>query len=311
MDTTTTLSDELVQYLKEKFLERSVANNIFAEGSKVENLPKNKGKTFTWTKREPYAISVTPLTEGQNPSASASSDDQYTATLEEYGIYVPVSSKLYNTTIDKKVSETTDTISQNADETLDTLVRDALFAGATVKFANNRASLNAVTAADVLTYIDTQRVVRMLKKANAPKFSDGYYIGKVGPDTSFNLMQDPAWVNAHTYKDGKELYKGELGRLGKVRYLECSSNQKSETNTASTPVQVYSNFFHGAEALGTVNLGDAKHPNRELIIKGFKSNNEDTSNPLNMFGTVGWKAFAASKVLDPNWVINLKTGATA
>ena len=128
-------------------------------------------------------------------------------------------------------------------------------------------------------------------------------LGKVGPDTAYDVMSDSVWINAHTYKDGGELYKGEIGKLHRVRFFECSSNQKSEAST----VTVFSNFFHGQEAFGRVKLDGE---NFGLKIK--QSDKTDTSNPLDMFMTVGWKADGyAVKTLNANWLVNIKTAASA
>ncbi len=194
-------------------------------------------------------------------------------------------------------------MAQNASETHDTLVRNELFSGATTQFAAARTALTAVTSADLLTVAEVRKAVRTLKKANALTYSDGYFLGKIGPDTSFDLMNDNVWVNAHTYKDGGELYKGEVGKLHRVRFLEASSNQKSEAST----VTVYSNFFHGQEAIGTVDLSGGD--NLKLIIKN--SDKGDTSNPLNMFLTIGWKSVFATKTLNADWIVNCKSAASA
>ena len=117
-----------------------------------------------------------------------------------------------------------------------------------------------------------------------------------------NVTGDTAWIDAQKYTGRAELYKGELGRLHKVRFIEASSNQKEEASTTT----VYSNFIHGQEAFGVVDLAGSGL--KKIIIK--QSDKGDTSNPLNQFMTIGWKAEAfASAILDPKWIINVKTGA--
>ena len=37
----------------------------------------------------------------------------------------------------------------------------------------------------------------------------------------------------------------------------------------------------------------------------------DTSNPLNLYSTVGWVAYFVAKMLNTNWVVVIKTGVTA
>lgn len=302
-EVTTGLTGEMMTFLERQFLERSQQLNIHGEGAKEVSHPANNGATVKFNRYSPLSTATTALTEGANPSENNITASTVSATLAEYGNFDKISSLLNNTSIDRAAKEKTEVIAQNASETIDTLDRNELFSGATIQYAAARSALTAVASTDVLTVAEVRKAVRTLKKNNAPVYTDGFYLGKIGPDTSFDLMNDTVWVNAHTYKDGDNLYKGEIGKLHRVRFLECSSNQKSESST----VTVFSNFFHGQEAFGRVKLnGDNFH----LIIKN--SDNSDTSNPLNMFMTVGWKADGyAVKTLNANWLVNVKSAASA
>lgn len=300
--TTTTLSGEMLQYLEKTFLERSEAATIHAEGAKKKTLGKNMGATVTFTKRTPFAPATTALTEGENPNSVGITSNKVVATLKGYGNWTKISSLLYNTSIDRQAKETVEMMAQNAGETIDALVRNVLHAGATVQFANSKSVLTGITNDDILTVKEVKKAVRTLKKNNAPVYGDGFYLGKVGPDTSYNLMDDPAWIDTVKYTGKPELYKGEIGKVHKVRFIEATSNQKTESSTQT----VYSNFIHGQEAFGVVDLSGEGL--KKLIIK--TSDKGDTSNPLNQFMTFGWKAEAfAAAVLDPKWIINIKTGA--
>ncbi len=301
-NTTSTLSNEMMTFLINDFLTRSEALTIHSEGAKKRTHSQNSGKTMTWNRYTPLAAATAALTEATNPTESNIASATVSATVAEYGNFDKISSLLYGTSIDRAAKEKVEVLAQNASETLDTLVRNELFTGATTQFAAARTALTAVTSADVLTVAEIRKAVRTLKKNNAITYGDGYFLGKVGPDTSFDLMGDTTWVNAHSYKDGGELYKGELGKLHRVRFLECSSNQKSEAST----VTVYSNFIHGQEAIGTVDLAGG---NKKLIIK--ESDKSDTSNALNMFMTIGWKATFATKTLNSSWIVNIKSAASA
>lgn len=301
-NTTATLSAEMIQYLEKTFLERSEARTIHAEGAKKKTLEKNSGTTVTFTKRSPFAPATTPLVEGENPQDDEIKSNKVTATLKGYGKWTKVSSMLYNTSIDREMKETIEMMGQNSGETIDALVRNVLHQGATVQFANGKSALTGITDDDVLTVTEVRKAVRTLKKNNAMVYPDGYFLGKVGPDTAYNITGDTAWVDAQKYTGRPELYKGELGRLHKVRFIEASSNQMEESSTKT----VYSNFIHGQEAFGVVDLAGSGL--KKIIIK--ISDKGDTSNPLNQFMTVGWKAEAfAAAVLDPKWIINVKTGA--
>ena len=195
-NTTATLSAEMIQYLEKTFLERSEARTIHAEGAKKKTLEKNSGTTVTFTKRSPFAPATTPLVEGENPQDDEIKSNKVTATLKGYGKWTKVSSMLYNTSIDREMKETVEMMGQNSGETIDALVRNVLHQGATVQFANKKTALSAITDDDILTVAEVRKAVRTLKKNNAMVYPDGYFLGKVGPDTSYNITGDTAWVDA-------------------------------------------------------------------------------------------------------------------
>lgn len=302
--TTSTLSGELLAYLEKRFLQRSRAAIVFGEGAQKQTLPANSGKSITFNRYAPLTVATTALTEGTNPSTVQPSGAQVTATLAQYGNVAAITDLLFVTSIDREAKEKTDLMAQNMAETLDQLIRDELFTGATVQFANGRSALTAITSTDILTSTEVKRALRTLKKQNAMAYEDGYYVGKVGPDTHFDLVGDSVWLAVSEYGDSAkgQIYKNEIGRLFGVRFIDATSNQKSE----SSSVTVYSNFIHGQQAFGTVDLDSM--PNG-LIIK--QSGDQDTSNALNLFMTIGWKAAFAVKTLNTNWLVNIKTAASA
>lgn len=301
-DTTATLTGEMMTFLEKTFLERSKAKQIHSQGAKVKKHSRNSGKSIVFNRYSPLAVATTALTEATNPAEANLTGATVTATVAEYGNFVKVSSLLYGTSIDREAKEKTEVVSQNAGETLDTLVRNELASGATTQFAGGKAALTAVAASDVLSSTEVRKAVRTLKKNNAITYGDGYFLGKLGPDTVYNLQADgTTWINVATYKDSaKEIYTGEVGKLFGVRFIEASSNQYNESSTTT----VYSNFIHGQEAFATVDLDGS---NSELIIK--VSDKSDTGNPLNMFMTAGWKATFATKTLNSNWLVNIKAGS--
>lgn len=299
--TTATLTAEMQTYYESKFLERAKEQQVHRQGLQKSTHGKASGKTIQFLRFSPLSVATTPLTEGTNPAEVNITEATVTATLQEYGNVVKLSKLLSLTSIDRNGQEKSEVLGQNMGETLDVLARDELFAGATVQLATGNALLTDIGTTDTLTVLEVRRAVRTLKKNKAMKYPDGYFLAKIGPDTSFDLMGDSTWVNAHTYGDRENLYQGEIGRLHGVRFLE-TTNQKSEAST----VTVYSNFFHGANAVGAYDLeGDMP----KLYVKVPDAG--DTSNPTDRYSTMGWAGSDVVKTLISSWIINVKTGATA
>lgn len=310
------LSTEVMSYLSSDFLEKSLQNNPHRVGFKLKTMQQNSGKTITWPRLDvpSNGTATTALTEGTTPTAIDLTEGTVTATLAQYGRHTTVSDFLNYVSVDEAASEKKDAMAIHASNVADTLARELLYTGSTVQYANARSSLSSVAAGDVMNSTETRKAVRTLKKNNAQPYQDGYFIGKIGPDTAFDLMGDTVWVNAHTYKDGGNLYQGEVGKLFQVRFVEASSNQKSESST----VTVYSNFIHGQNAFGAVNLAgqpaaangnQTGSRNMQLIVK--MSGAQDTSNPLNLYFTIGWKFVDALATLNASWGVNVKSAASA
>ncbi len=297
---TTGLTGEMQTYYESKFLERAKQTLIHREGAQKSVQGKHSGKTIQFNLYAPLANATTPLTEGTNPADSNISASTVSATLAEYGNVVRISKLLSLTSIDRDAKEKTELLGQNMGETLDQLTRDELFSGATVQLAGAKAALTDVAASNTLSAAEVRKALRTLRVNKAMPYADGYMMGKIGPYSEYDLLGDSTWVNAHTYKDGDNLYTGEVGKLYGVRFLR-TTQQKSEASTVS----VYSNFIHGANAFGVYNLeGDMP----SLYVKVPTAS--DTSNPTNRYSTIGWAGADVTKTLIAGWIVNVKTGVS-
>ena len=301
VQTTSGLSGEVKTFYESKFLERAKYQLLHGEGAQKNTHPKGEGKTIQWNRYSPLSAATTPLTEGSNPSEVDLTASQVTAALSEYGNVIKISKLLKLTSIDKDATEKVEVLGQNMGETIDTLDREALYAGATVQLAGGKSALTAIAASDTMSATEVRKAVRTLQINKAMKYPDGYFIGKIGPYTEFDLKGDTTWVNSAVYSDVKKLYNGEIGTLYGVRFVNVT-NQKTESST----VTVYSNFIHGNNAFAKYDLsGDVP----KLYIK--VPDETDTSNPTDRYSTIGWAGAYVAKVLISDWVLNVKTGATA
>lgn len=300
-ETTTTLSNEMMTYYESRFLERSKKKLVHRQGAQKKTHGKNQGKVIRFNRYTPLSDATTPLTEGSNPSEVSIASTTVDASLAEYGNVVKVAKMLNLTSIDRDGEEKSDLLGQNMGETLDTLCRDAMYSGATAQLGGGKAHLSLIAATDVYSYTEIRKAVRTLSGNNAPEYEDGFFMGKIGPRTRFDILNDSVWVAAKEYSDVKDLYEGEVGELGGVRHV-LTTNQKTEAST----VTVYSNFIHGAQAFGEYEL-EGDMPKMYIKVPGP----QDTSNPTDRYSTMGWAGVYVAKVLIADWILNVKTGATA
>ena len=304
--TTATLTGLMQTFYDKKFLERAKEVQTYDIGAQVRTIPANMGKTVNFTRFSPLAKQTTALTEATNPSAIDMTTTTVSAVVAEYGGYVTVGKLFELTSIDAGLSEHIDVIGQNAGETVDELIKNALDDNGTTRLAGGKAAVSAIAATDVLTGPEIRRAVRALKIAKAPRFADGMYKGIVPVSAVYDLRGDTEWLDAHRYTDASAIKNGEIGKLHGVTFYETNNEMLDLNVGASSTVDVYSTFIFGRDAYGIVDIGGTSTP--KVFVKQPGAN--DTSNPLNMFSTVGWKVHFVAKVLNSAWLYQIKSAST-
>jgi len=184
---------------------------------------------------------------------------------------------------------------------------------------------------DILDTGVIRGAVAKLRNNGATPISAGFYVGILDPDTEANLMADTNWLNVMQYKDRPEiktggLFRGEVGEWGGIRWVRTtqpfrfpittvgtagSSYGVGANNVGSTYTNysasgaVHSSLILGKEAFGVTTFkgepGSAMKPG--IIIKN--PGPQDTSNPLNMYSTVGWYLPYVCKALNPLFAIQV------
>lgn len=294
------------------FLDRAKTELRHDFGAQTRNVPMNSGKTVYFTRFSPLALATTALSEAQSPSATEMTAATIQATLADYGAYTKVGSLYSMTSIETGLSEHIEVHGQNAGETIDRLIRTELDSGATSSIVSTAtaAALTAIRTSDTLTGLEVRRAVRLLKTNKAQKFEGGMFRAVVGQFAAMDLMGNSEWLDAVKYQDKGQLERGVIGKLHGVEFVEtndplyvASAGFSAALNNVAT---VHTTFFFGKNAYGTINLGSISAPKVYVKNPGASS----TDNPLDQYSTVGWKMPFVAKVLNSNWVIALKHGAT-
>ncbi len=300
--TTSGLSEVMSIFYDKVFLDRAKAALVHDWGAQRKPLSKGAGKSVKWNRFTPLALATTPLTEGSsNPSAVDMSATTVSTSVATYGNFTPVADLFELTSLDENLKEHVEVHGQNAGETIDALIRAELSAGATAQIVSGKV-LTAVAATDVISGAEIRKAVRTLKTNKALPFEDGLFHGIIQPYQSYDLFANSEWLNSIIYTDASQMKDGIVGKLHGVLFRE--TNQGS---TEASTVTVYHTFVFGKNAYGTVQLEG--QPDSRIYVK--TPGPQSTSNPLDIYSTVGWKAFFAVKTLNANWLVNIKTGATA
>jgi N4-gp56 family major capsid protein len=284
------------------FLDRAELMLVYDVGAQVKPVPGNSGKTVYFNRFAPLAVATTPLSEAAVPTAVDMTSNIVSAVIAEYGSYVKVGSLFEMTSIDVNLKEHVEVMGQNAGETIDTLIRDELDGGGTTQLAGGKSNITAVAATDTLTGAEVRKARRTLMKNKAMQFENGLFKSVVPTSAAYDLMGNSEWLNARQYVDPANIQNGQLGKLYGVEFFETNN----EASVAST-VTVYTTFVFGKNAYGVVKLSNA--PGQRIYVKN--PGPQDTSNPVDTWSTIGWKQPFATKVLNAEWLIEVKTGVTA
>lgn len=295
---------EMALYYDKVFLEVAQATPRYDVLCVKKSVPANSGKTVQWTRQIARPAFTTALTEGVTPDSVSTSSENVSAAIAEYGTWEKISSKFNLTTLDAGLKERVARFGQQAGETIDSLIKAELVAGATIQIASGKAHISALAASDQLSVVEIRKGVKTLRRKFAPRFEDGFYKGVFSIQGCFDLLGDANqgnFVAVNVYKTPELINKNELGRLAGVVIHEAD-NESTESSTTT----VYHNFIAGKGAVAIADISGKG--NAKITVKTPDSH--DTSNPLDMYSTISAKIEAlAVKTLQPNWLLNIKTGS--
>ena len=303
LTSTSSLSGLMQTFYSRDFLDRVKLMTVYDVGAQKRSMPANSGKVVYFNRFDRLTPATTPLTSGTTPSTTTLSTTVVSATVAQYGDWAQVSDIFELTSIDAGLRESVAVFAQQGAETIDTLIQTELKSGATSQLANAKSNITDIAATDTVDGAEIRKAVRTLKKNAAMRFEDGMYKAIINVSAAYDLMGDSEWLDASRYTDSSNIRNGELGKYGGVVFYETNN----EATTSST-VTVHHTFVFGKNAYGIVDIGGSS--NVEILVKTPSAN--DTSNPLNMYSTIGWKVKAfVAKTLNANWIIQIKSGVTA
>lgn len=223
------LSAEMKTFYDMTLIDEASANLVHDQFAQKRPIPQGGGKTIEFRKFAPLNKALTPLTEGVTPAGNSLTVSTITATVAQYGDFIVQSDVLELTALDNTIIEATKLLGQQAGRTLDTVTRNVLNSGANVSYASkwNGSDETIVTkrsdldATSVLKVDTVNQIVAKLRSVNAPTI-DGKYVAIIHPFVAYDLMRDPEWIDAHKYATPENLYAGEIGEVGGVRFVQTS-----------------------------------------------------------------------------------------
>ena len=293
------LSVEMKTFYDMNLIDEAQPNLIHDQFGQKRPIPANGGKTIEFRKFASLPKALTPLTEGVTPNGQKLSASKIEATVAQYGDYIVHSDVLKLTTIDNIIVESTKILGNQAGLTLDTITRNVLQSGTNVYYCPKSSGAAVESRAGLdntckLTVDVIKRAVAFMKKNNAPKIN-GDYVAIIHPFVAYDLMSDPAWIDAHKYATPDNIYEGEIGKIAGVRFVETSEAQVYEGGVFGTLL-----IADGAYGITEITGGGL-----ETIIKQVGSSG--VADALDQRGSIGWKAIKTAEILVQPYLMRIES----
>lgn len=301
------LTNEQKTFYDRTLLSRFLPNLVFAQFGQKRPIPKREGATIDFRKFESLNPVTTPLTEGIPPTQSSDlTINHITATVQGYGDYILLSDFIDMAGIDPVVTETIDLMGEQAALSIDTIIRNHVAAGTNVYYVGGHTARNLVASTDKISASAINFARKVMARNNIKPLQGGFYVAFIHPDAAYDLMEDPAWVNASQYAGSQQIFNGELGKLYKVRFIETTL-APIFAGAGASGIDVYATIVIGQEAYGIADIAGSAKP--ESIVKPLGS--AGTADPLNQQSSVGWKAYMAARRLHELSILRIEHAVSA
>jgi N4-gp56 family major capsid protein len=267
-----------------------------------------------------------------------------TAAMAKYGNAVLLTEEIDVYQMNLRAARFMDMLGANAGESLNRLMEVTFATASQIRYSNGSTGGTADTNTNAAISVnDIKHSVNLLNRASALLFTPaGYgntnigttpvrpaYYGICHPDVEEDIRGLTGFNDVVTYGGYTETMPYEFGQVGGVRWCatEIIPISTSAGTTTSTGLRgatnilndIYSSYIYGKEAFGSVGLGNmhatnsyemynpATPPAVEVINKPIGSVGTDLFNEVQ---SIAWKAWFAAAVLNSNWAVKVRSGAT-
>ena len=188
------------------------------------DLLSNPGDTIKFTKYNDLE-GDSELSEVEAIEHTNLQSSQIAIEVKEHGFGVSESERLIRTAWDNVVGRATLLLGQHYGRSLDALIRRQFVAAASLQQIYSAAAAvnrSTLVAADTFNVRMVKDAAEQLAINKTPKFGDSY-ICILHPHQSRGIRDDSDWVEAHKYASPGEIFRGEIGRIEGVRFIETTN----------------------------------------------------------------------------------------
>ncbi len=224
------LSVEMKTFYSNDLISKANPELFHEQFGKTASIPARKGDRaeFRFVRSLPKALK--PIVEGVVPKPNKVHIYPKYAEVNQFGSWIGYTDRIKLMAVDPQVETYVKELSKQAALTCDTVVRELINAGTNVQFAKKTGDAtvvtkrNEITNEHILTVQDVFKIAAIMKANNAPKI-DGYYVAIAHPFVIYDLQMsapDGMWHDVMKYAKPENIFKGEIGEIGGVRFVSTS-----------------------------------------------------------------------------------------
>ena len=325
--------------IQKKFLTISKKLVTMARFAQKETKALHEGKDIRWRRYERFQVNTSTLSEGVTPDSDTLQQTTISATLAQYGRWVPITDVMMALSTDPIVQQITERQAIQMAETMDTLAFNAFKAGTNVLYsgggssgtvAQNIANGTAAAYTANLTPANISRAVSTLENKDAVKISnvvkpaseyntepvaEGFF-AICHPDLRVDIENITGFSPVEKYANYGAVMSGEIGKVGMVRFIATTlavpvdSTSAKVTNLKAGPTNtakcgLYSTLVFAKDAVGCVSLSG-----KGAVTPTVVSPRASAEDPLGQRGSVGYQFWYVCKILQENWIVRIESGAS-
>lgn len=288
-------------------------------------IPDNKTKVAKWRRYEILPLATTPLVEGVTPAGTKPTITDVTATLVQYGDFIPFSDFIMDTHEDPLLKEYSALCMQQWTETIETIRYNVVKAGSNVGFSNGAVRTSVNTP---ISLAAQRTATRALKRQRGKHITsivssngnfrtepiEAAFIAICHSDVENDIRNMQGFIPTKQYGSGATAWPNEIGAVEDVRYMRSTlftsflgAGAASTAMINTTGVaDVYPVIYFATNFFGIVPLkGKAAV---SLMVVNPKPTAGDQ---LGQRGSVGWKTTQTAVILNDLWGYRLEVAATA
>lgn len=330
---TNEISPRTLMYAAAGMLRHAQPILILERFAQPHPMPRNKSQTIKFRRPVPLKAATTPLVEGVTPDPQKMSYEDVETSLKQYGSWMGITDVIQDTHEDPVLQNMSMLCGEQAAETKEALLWGTVTGGTNVFYASGAANRNAVK--ETLGISDLRAVIRFLRKQRAKmitkilnpsvnistRYVEAGFVAVGHTDLENDLRNLDGFVPVAGYGSRQPLSEYEIGTIENTRFIlspmyepVIATGGGQTTNAAGdaimndgTDQMVYQLVFFSQDCFGTVPLRGRESVQNFVLNPGQARG----SDPIGQRGSVGWKTWHASLILNQAWLARLEVAATA